>query len=512
VPDFAYRDWLRSEPQPGEGWGGPSLECVSLLVPLHASKHQNVADLYESVRAQSHSNWQLCFAVDGTLEADTRALLARLRAADERVVVIDASADPGISTATNAALRASRGSLVGMLDHDDLLAPRVLELAARSFAEDSQLDLVYTDEDMLSTRGERRSPLFKPGPSPILLLGTNYVMHLVVLRRELVEKLGGLRPAFDGAQDHDLLLRGFEQARKVAHLPWVGYHWRAGETSVASGSAAKPWAYERGRDAVGEACVRRRLPVERVMHSAIPGLFELVLAPLQAPLPVHVLLHGSRPDSEHWKKALADPPSELKVRSVTVDRWPERVPDGESILLVDTRILPNWRAVLRLLRWAAAPGVGAVGSTGRGRWIPAQAGFGVAISGRSHPLRAVTIHARLPHEVAAAGTGLLLLAAPNPARVKLLAGRRFTRIDALCMGLSTWLDDRSSLFVPLSQLRPAMDEGIDRAALDLGSSPLWAQLAGGLPADFWQQGSDRYAARHPLLTPLGVPPPVRVSD
>jgi hypothetical protein len=511
VPDFAYREWLRTESQPELGRSGPLLDCVSLLVPLHASKRENVAELYESVRAQSHSNWQLCFGVDGTLASETDALLRQICSRDERVIVVESKGEPGISAATNAALHASRGSLIGLLDHDDLLSPCVLELAARSFRDDPELDLLYTDEDVLSAAGERRSPLLKPGMSPILLLGTNYVMHLVVLRRALVEDLGGLRSDFDGAQDHDLLLRGFEVARRVRHLPWIGYHWRAGETSVASGSAAKPWAYERGRNAVAEACVRRGIPVRQVAESAIPGLYGLELAPLPRALAIHVVLHGGGPACDRWRRALKNPPDEVQVRGITVGYWPARVGDDEHVLVVDARVVPNAQALVELARWSAAPGIGAAGSMGRGRWLPAATGFGISTSGHAHPLPAITLHARLPHEVAAPGTGLLLLVRPDPALLKLLEGQRFARVDAVCMSLGAWLDKRRAVFVPIPYLRPSMEEPLDMATLDLTPSRLWSQIARGLPVDFWAGGADRFGRRHRLLTPLGMPPVPRLE-
>lgn len=509
VPDLAYRDWLREQRAGVTRVSPTAVDRISLLVPLHASKREHLCELYESVRAQSYPNWELCFSVDGELAPELRTLLTELRRSDDRVVVHDGLSAPGISAATNAALRVSRGSLVGLLDHDDLLAPLALETVARSFRDDAELDLVYTDEDMLSPRGERRSPLLKPGFSPMLLLGTNYVMHLVVMRREHIEKIGGLRSSFDGAQDHDLLLRSFESARRTRHLGLIGYHWREASTSVASGSGAKPWAYERGRAAVEEACMRRGLPVTRVTHSAIPGLFELELEPPSSPLPVHAVLYGARAACERWSAMLQRGPEALRPRSISIAHWPEKLQQNDSVLVVDARVVPNERAIDELHRWAAVPCVGAVGSSGRGRWLPAPTGLSVSRAGRAHTLPALTIHARLPHEVAVPGTEMLLLVRPDLDVAQTLCGLPFARVDAACMALRSWVEDRFSLFVPIPHLRPKIEEPLDVAELDLSSSPLWEAIAESLPHEFWSGGSDRFAQRHPLLTPLGQPPGLR---
>ena len=74
-----------------------------------------------------------------------------------------------------------------------------------------------------------------------------YTCHLSVLRRALVEEVGGFDPEFEGSQDWDLVLRVTERARKVVHVPRVLYHWRTLETSTAGGGEeAKPWAFEAG--------------------------------------------------------------------------------------------------------------------------------------------------------------------------------------------------------------------------------------------------------------------------
>jgi hypothetical protein len=79
------------------------------------------------------------------------------------------------------------------------------------------------------------------------------VNHLVVARLSLVREVGCLRVGFDGAQDHDLVLRLVEQARVALHLPEVLYHWRSAPGSVLTGGLeSKAGAWEAGRRAVAE--------------------------------------------------------------------------------------------------------------------------------------------------------------------------------------------------------------------------------------------------------------------
>ena len=46
-----------------------------------------------------------------------------------------------------------------------------------------------------------------------------YTCHLSVLRRSLVEEVGGFDAEFEGSQDWDLVLRVTERARTVVQCP-----------------------------------------------------------------------------------------------------------------------------------------------------------------------------------------------------------------------------------------------------------------------------------------------------
>ena len=75
-------------------------------------------------------------------------------------------------------------------------------------AEHAETDFLYSDDDKIDVQGTRFGPQFKPDWSPELLLSYMYLGHLIVVRRELFERLGGARSEFDGSQDYDLAPAG----------------------------------------------------------------------------------------------------------------------------------------------------------------------------------------------------------------------------------------------------------------------------------------------------------------
>ncbi|HMC41018.1 MAG TPA: glycosyltransferase [Acidimicrobiales bacterium] len=229
---------------------------ISILMPVYNTDADVLSAAVESVRAQMYDGWQLCMANDGSDRGETLDVLAALRD-DPRIVVVDRPAPSGISEATNAALAVATGEYVTFLDHDDELKPHALAQMVRWLDADPSIDVLYSDEDKLDPAGQLYDPHIKPDWSPDQLTAHNYVCHLTVARRSLVEEVGGLRKDFDGSQDYDLILRLTERTERIAHIPEPLYSWRAVPGSAAAVVDAKPYAIEAARRAVAAALERR---------------------------------------------------------------------------------------------------------------------------------------------------------------------------------------------------------------------------------------------------------------
>lgn len=213
-----------------------------------------LAECLASVRNQTFVEFEHVIVDDASESLEVQQLLAAAASADDRIRLHKREVRGGIVAAGNDALRVASGELIALLDHDDTLAPNALEAMDRAFGDDD--DLAYSDHDMIRPDGRFADPVFKPDFSPERLRQQNYITHLVVARRSIVDAVGGFRVGFDGAQDHDLLLRVGERARSVVHVPELLYHWRMTSGSVALDPEAKHYAYERGRQAVADHCGR----------------------------------------------------------------------------------------------------------------------------------------------------------------------------------------------------------------------------------------------------------------
>ncbi|MEM9038656.1 MAG: glycosyltransferase [Actinomycetota bacterium] len=243
---------------------------VSVVTAVHDPEPAHLRECLASVADQTWSHRvEHVLVDDGSTSTEIVELLDEVAAAD-RTTVIRRPESGGIVAATNDGLTAATGEWIAFLDHDDLLEPDAIE-AIVTAADAAEADVAYSDHDFLRSDGRFVDPCYKPDWSPERLRNQNYVTHLVVARRDAIERVGGLRTGTDGAQDHDLILRLGEVSSSIVHVPRVLYHWRQAPTSVAGGSDAKPWAFDAGVRVVRDHCERIGLgaTVERTDHEGV---------------------------------------------------------------------------------------------------------------------------------------------------------------------------------------------------------------------------------------------------
>ncbi|MBI4637605.1 MAG: glycosyltransferase [Candidatus Rokubacteria bacterium] len=230
---------------------------VSILTPVYDTDPVWLSRAIESVQAQIYPHWELCLVNDASTAPHVRTILDRYAAEDARIRVEHLAHNEGIAGASAHALAVATGDFVGLLDHDDELAPAALFEVVKRLNEDPALDVLYSDEDKLEADGQRVEPFFKPDWSPDLFLSMNYIAHLSVVRRTLINEAGGFRRGLDGSQDYDLMLRVTERTGRIAHIPKILYHWRKIPGSTAASAAAKTPAHGAARRALEDALHRR---------------------------------------------------------------------------------------------------------------------------------------------------------------------------------------------------------------------------------------------------------------
>lgn len=231
---------------------------ISIVTPVYKVPLPVVREAVASIQTQIYDNWEFCIAHADRDGTEVREYLKGAAQADPRIKLELMTENLGISRNSNIALGLATGDFIGLLDHDDTLAPFALFEVVKALNDDPTIDFLYSDKDQLVEEvgvAHRVDPLFKPGWSPEVMLSANYLTHFSVMRSEIVHAIGGWQPETDGAQDWDLFLRATSRSRRVHHIPKVLYHWRRIATSVAArGFDAKPYAAEAQRLTLQNYC------------------------------------------------------------------------------------------------------------------------------------------------------------------------------------------------------------------------------------------------------------------
>ena len=297
------------------------------------------------------------------------------------------------------ALETARGSVVAFVHAGDQLAPEALFAAVKRLNADPLADIVYSDQDVIDDAGRRSEPFFKPEWDPELLLATNYLGPFTVMRRAVVDDLGGLRRELGDGQVYDLMLRASERTTRIAHVPNVLCHLRPREMTR-DGIVAHHSATRDEKRAIEAALTRRQRPgcaapifttrgsrcyATRFQLTGRPLVSIIVPTRNQVELlrttiesirshteygsyEIVVVDNGSTDSEALGYLASLGPP-------VQVHRWPHafnysainnfavRQSTGEQLLFLNNDIevvRPDW--LTALLEYAQVPGVGAVGA------------------------------------------------------------------------------------------------------------------------------------------------------
>ncbi len=258
---------------------------ISVVIPVYNVEEVQLRECIESVEAQIYENWELCLVDDASTWPSVGEVLKEYEG-KEKIHIRFRKENGHISRATNDGIAMASGEFIAFSDCDDVLAPNALYEMVKLLNVNPAYDFIYSDEDKLTEDGKQRhSPFFKPDWSPDTFMELMYTNHLAIYRRSLVERTGGLRSEFNGAQDYDFTLRFMEYSdnSKVGHVSKVLYHWRERGESIASNPEAKPYALEAMKKAKEEALFRRGLSGE-VRY--IPDMYQyrVVYHPKENPL------------------------------------------------------------------------------------------------------------------------------------------------------------------------------------------------------------------------------------
>jgi glycosyltransferase involved in cell wall biosynthesis len=265
---------------------------ISVVMPVYNVEVKWLELAIDSLQRQWYTNWELCSADDASTRSEIRELLKTLDNSKIKIVFLEKNVN--ISAASNAALALASGEYIALMDHDDELSPDALYEVVKTINQ-TDAEFIYSDEDKLEIDGRFTDPHFKSDWNPDMFLSQNYISHLGVIKKRLVDEVGGWSVGLEGSQDYDLYLKVLEHTDKIAHIPKVLYHWRKVPGSTAAEFSDKSYAQEAGGKALVHAMKRRGIQAE-IHKGKYPGTYRVKYQLKKLPLVSIVIPFKDKPE------------------------------------------------------------------------------------------------------------------------------------------------------------------------------------------------------------------------
>ena len=258
---------------------------ISILVATFNTKEEYLKEMIDTVVNQSYSNWQLCIADGSTNDIVEKYIQNNYSDYNGQIKYKKLDKNYGISGNTNKAFEMATGDYITVYDHDDTLELDCFFEIVKALQE-YKYDVLYTDEDKLDDSTKTyNDPNLKPDFSEDLLRSHNYITHLFVVNKKIVEQVGYYNPEFDGSQDYDYIFRCVEKANDVYHIPRVLYHWRMHPQSTAQDPESKMYCYDAGKRAIEAHYARTGVKATvELMPKPLYGMYHTIYSTQDNPL------------------------------------------------------------------------------------------------------------------------------------------------------------------------------------------------------------------------------------
>ena len=244
---------------------------ISVIMPVYNVDPKWLGLAIKSIEEQWYENWELCICDDKSTNKDTIKYLKSIDNPKIKIKFLEKNLN--ISGASNEALKMASGDYVALMDNDDEITPDAFFEVLKAINE-HDAEFIYSDEDKIEMSGEYCDPHFKPDFSPEMFLCQNYLSHLGVIKKELIQRVGGFSLGVEGAQDYDLYLKVLEHTDKIYHIQKVLYHWRKIPGSTAVDFNEKSYTQDAGLKAL-KSCLKRRKIDGEALNTPHPGIYKI---------------------------------------------------------------------------------------------------------------------------------------------------------------------------------------------------------------------------------------------
>ena len=194
---------------------------VSVIIAAHNAAG-TIGETLKSVLAQTDSDWEAIVVDDGSTD-ETAAIAAQFASRDARIRTIGRPQRGGESAARNTGVSVARFDWLLFLDSDDWISPLHLERMMGTLISDSSLDAVHCGWTRIAPDGRSVGEIRNWSQSSemfaIFACFCAFAIHACVVRRSIVETVGGFDTSLRTCPDWDLWQRIARAGARFGAIP-----------------------------------------------------------------------------------------------------------------------------------------------------------------------------------------------------------------------------------------------------------------------------------------------------
>jgi glycosyltransferase involved in cell wall biosynthesis len=209
---------------------------ISVVIPAFNSA-ATICEALTSVKIQTLRPAET-IVVDDASSDDTAHTAETLLSRDSMGRVIRLSRNSGPASARNAGVEKARGEWIAFLDADDVWTPHRLATQARLIARYPDVafwcgQTVPVSAALSSSAPDSNAVAVRPLPLDEFADHNPVATSTVMVRKNVLDRVGGFDPQFRGPEDFDLWMRiATGHSLMFIEAPLAGYRFRAGSLSM----------------------------------------------------------------------------------------------------------------------------------------------------------------------------------------------------------------------------------------------------------------------------------------
>lgn len=210
---------------------------VSVLMSVYGGK-QYLGQAIQSVLDQTFKDFEFIIVDDGSRDESLKMIRSFQ---DPRIVLIENKVNQGLTKSLNVGIAKAKGKYIARMDADDISSANRLEKQVQFLEENQGIWAVGTSAVLIDNNGEKKTTAKMPSDQQILgylmMFGNSLIHPSVMMRTEMIRKIGGYSENCMVAQDYDLWIRILESGGQLANLEEELIKLRVHENSVSQTKA-----------------------------------------------------------------------------------------------------------------------------------------------------------------------------------------------------------------------------------------------------------------------------------